>query len=54
MLSNTFWKYFIAEVITFLGVHCAFAANEQPMPEWLFILLITVFSILYMFDKESH
>lgn len=54
MFSNTFWKYFIAEIIVSVACAIAFITIEKPMPLWLTTVIAVTFTVLYVIERIAQ
>lgn len=54
MFSNTFWKYFIAEIIVSVACAIAFTVIEKPMPLWLTTVIAVTFTVLYVIERIAQ
>lgn len=54
MFSNTFWKYFIAEIIISVACAIAFIVIEKPMPLWLTTVIAVTFTVLYVIERIAQ
>lgn len=54
MISNCFWKYFIAEIIVSLACSVAFTIIEKSMPLWLTTVIAVTFAVLYVVERIAQ